>query len=78
MRDPARRAALGDAAFARLRDDFSMQGGIDKLEQRFRTIVGDPARERSPRDGICPVAFYAPLKSPNHPAHRATAPWRAC
>ena len=44
-RDPERRAALGEAAFARLHQDFSMDGGIDELEERFRAIVGDPARE---------------------------------
>jgi glycosyltransferase involved in cell wall biosynthesis len=44
-RDPERRAALGEAAFARLRDDFSMDGGIDRLEQRFRALLGEPAKE---------------------------------
>jgi glycosyltransferase involved in cell wall biosynthesis len=44
-RDPERRAALGEAAFARLRDDFSMDGGIDRLEQRFRALLGDSAKE---------------------------------
>jgi glycosyltransferase involved in cell wall biosynthesis len=29
-RDPERRAALGEAAFARVRDEFSMEAGIDK------------------------------------------------
>jgi glycosyltransferase involved in cell wall biosynthesis len=42
-REPERRAALGEAAFERLRRDFSMDGGIDTLEERFRAIVGDPA-----------------------------------
>jgi glycosyltransferase involved in cell wall biosynthesis len=44
-RDPERRAALGEAAFARLRDDFAMDGGIDELETKFQAIVGGPARE---------------------------------
>jgi glycosyltransferase involved in cell wall biosynthesis len=44
-REPERRAALGEAAFARLHRDFSMDSGIDELEERFRAIVGDRARE---------------------------------
>lgn len=44
-RDPDRRAALGEAAFARLRDHFSMDSGIDQLEQRFRALIDDRARE---------------------------------
>lgn len=38
-RDPARREALASAAFERLRRDFSMEGGIDDLERRFRRIL---------------------------------------
>src|SRR4051812_37966527 len=45
-RDPAQRAAFGEAAFERLRRDFSMEGGIDDLERRFRSLPGD-TRERS-------------------------------
>ncbi len=42
IREPERRLALGAAAYARLRADFSMQAGIDLLETRLRAIV-DPA-----------------------------------
>ncbi|MGO4704576.1 glycosyltransferase [Microvirga sp. 2MCAF38] len=38
-RDPAQRAALAAAAFERLRSDFSMEGGIDELERRFRALT---------------------------------------
>ncbi len=41
-REPERRVALADSAFERLRRDFSMEGGIDLLEERFRAIL-DPA-----------------------------------
>ncbi|MBD2748121.1 glycosyltransferase family 4 protein [Microvirga sp. BT688] len=44
-RDPERRKALGSAAFARLRRDFSMEGGIDVLETRLRTVTDNPQRE---------------------------------
>ncbi|MBZ6076311.1 glycosyltransferase family 4 protein [Microvirga puerhi] len=37
-REPERRISYGAAAFERLRRDFSMDGGIDMLEERFRTI----------------------------------------
>ncbi len=47
-REPERRKVLGDAAYRRLRQDFSMEGGIDALETRFRALVGDPLEERSP------------------------------
>lgn len=40
-REPERRKALGDAAYRRLRQDFSMEGGIDRLEERFRALVGN-------------------------------------
>lgn len=39
-RDPARREALGSAAYQRLRRDFGIEGTIDLLEQRFRALVG--------------------------------------
>jgi glycosyltransferase involved in cell wall biosynthesis len=42
-RDPDGRARLGAAAFERLRRDFSMEGGIDLLEARFRTLTGRTA-----------------------------------
>ena len=67
-RDPDRREALGAAAFARLRRDFSMEGGIDGLEARFRSLIGRPEARTGAGVTIArPVAFYAPLKSPNHP-----------
>jgi glycosyltransferase involved in cell wall biosynthesis len=44
-RDPERRKALGDAAFSRLRRDFSMEGGIDVLEARLRAVAESPKRE---------------------------------
>ncbi|QFU15950.1 glycosyltransferase family 4 protein [Microvirga thermotolerans] len=37
-REPGRRHAYGAAAFERLRRDFSMEGGIDALEARFRAL----------------------------------------
>ncbi len=45
-REPERRKALGQAAFERLRRDFSMEGGIDVLEQRLRTVTDN--RENQP------------------------------
>jgi len=44
-RDPDRREALGAAAYARLRREFSMEGGIDGLEARFRSLTDAPKRE---------------------------------
>jgi len=44
-REPDRRRMLGSAAFARLRRDFSMKGGIDVLEARFRALTGSPMKE---------------------------------
>ena len=73
-RDPTARAALGYAAFRRLRRDFSAGMGLDGLARRFRPLLGEPATLRipGPRGGPVtppiPIAFYAPLKSPNHPA----------
>jgi glycosyltransferase involved in cell wall biosynthesis len=43
-RDPERRKALGAAAFSRLRQDFSMEGGIDVLEARLRAVTENPER----------------------------------
>lgn len=37
-REPERRRALGESAFERLRRDFSMEGGIDDLEIRFKAL----------------------------------------
>ncbi len=47
-RDPARREVLGDAAFERLRLAFSMEGGIDELEHRFRSIIDSNRHEPVP------------------------------
>jgi glycosyltransferase involved in cell wall biosynthesis len=44
-RDPERRTGLGSAAFARLRRDFSMEGGIDILEMRLRAVTDNPHKE---------------------------------
>jgi glycosyltransferase involved in cell wall biosynthesis len=38
-RDPVARDALGEAAYARLRHDFSMEAGLDDLEQRLRSML---------------------------------------
>lgn len=38
-RDPAKRAALADAAYGRLTTHFLMQPGIAKLDERLRTLV---------------------------------------
>jgi glycosyltransferase involved in cell wall biosynthesis len=45
-RDPERRKALGESAFERLRRDFSMEGGIDDLEGRFRRLIDTGARDQ--------------------------------
>jgi glycosyltransferase involved in cell wall biosynthesis len=45
-REPQRRAALGRAAFERLRRDFSMEGGIDDLEVRLRAVTA--AQQKQP------------------------------
>jgi len=47
-REPGRRRILGDAAYSRLRQDFSMEGGIDVLEARFRTLVDTPLNQPEP------------------------------
>ncbi|MXQ12858.1 glycosyltransferase [Microvirga makkahensis] len=47
-REPERRKILGEAAYRRLRQDFSMEGGIDVLESRFRALVDNPLKQRSP------------------------------
>jgi glycosyltransferase involved in cell wall biosynthesis len=44
-RDPEKRKILGDAAYHRLRHDFSMEGGIDALEARFRQLADSPLKE---------------------------------
>jgi glycosyltransferase involved in cell wall biosynthesis len=44
-RDPAHRLELGNAAFERLRDEFSMEGGIDMLERRLRSSIDEPSSE---------------------------------
>jgi glycosyltransferase involved in cell wall biosynthesis len=45
-REPERRRTLGESAFERLRRDFSMEGGIDDLEARFRKLVKSDARDQ--------------------------------
>ncbi|GEO14682.1 glycosyltransferase family 4 protein [Microvirga aerophila] len=45
-REPKRREALGESAFERLRRDFSMEGGIDDLEGRFRRLIDTGARDQ--------------------------------
>jgi glycosyltransferase involved in cell wall biosynthesis len=47
-REPEQRKILGDAAYNRLRRDFSMEGGIDVLEARFRTLVDNPLQQPEP------------------------------
>ncbi|SCX99166.1 Glycosyltransferase involved in cell wall bisynthesis [Microvirga guangxiensis] len=47
-REPHARKSLGDAAFSRLRSDFSMEGGIDMLETRFRALVGHQQTKPEP------------------------------
>jgi glycosyltransferase involved in cell wall biosynthesis len=47
-RDPKQRKALGDAAYLRLRHDFSMDGGIDLLESRLRTMTQTNAKQPEP------------------------------
>lgn len=41
-RDPDSRAALGEAAYVRLRRDFSADAGLNILVSRFRTVLGLP------------------------------------
>jgi len=48
-RDPARREALGAAAYDRLRSEFAMEAGADRLAKRFRAILGpEPSRAERP------------------------------
>jgi glycosyltransferase involved in cell wall biosynthesis len=47
-RDPEDRRRLGEAAFERLRRDFSMEGGIDVLEGRFRALSGTGVQQPEP------------------------------
>lgn len=47
-REPERRRALGEAAFARLQNDFSMEGGIDLIERRLRGCIEERFREPVP------------------------------
>jgi glycosyltransferase involved in cell wall biosynthesis len=44
-REPERRRAMGEAAFQRLRHDFSMDSGIDELERRFRALPEGGAKD---------------------------------
>src|SRR5690606_11030792 len=47
-REPERRALLADSAFHRLRHDFSMDGGIDLIEDRFRARLTPVASDTVP------------------------------
>jgi glycosyltransferase involved in cell wall biosynthesis len=47
-RDPSRRQNLGTAAFHRLRQDFSMEGGIDMIEKRLRAALAQPMAALAP------------------------------
>jgi glycosyltransferase involved in cell wall biosynthesis len=47
-REPERRKAMGDAAYERLRHDFSMEGGIDDLERRFRALAENGSKDPVP------------------------------
>jgi glycosyltransferase involved in cell wall biosynthesis len=47
-REPNRRVALSSSAFERLRRDFSMEGGIDVIEARFREHLQPAATIRLP------------------------------
>ena len=47
-REPEQRRILGDAAYHRLRQDFSMEGGIEMLEARFRTLIDNPLKQPEP------------------------------
>jgi glycosyltransferase involved in cell wall biosynthesis len=40
-RDPARRAALGAAARARIAEHFTVEHTLDRCERIFRSIAGD-------------------------------------
>jgi glycosyltransferase involved in cell wall biosynthesis len=47
-REPERRGALANSALERLRRDFSMEGGIDLIEERFRELLHPAATIRLP------------------------------
>lgn len=47
-REPEQRTRLGEAAYERLRRDFSMEGGIDDLEARLRSLTSAGARASEP------------------------------
>ncbi|MGO4389167.1 glycosyltransferase family 4 protein [Microvirga sp. 2YAF29] len=47
-RDPEQRKALGEAAYRRLRHDFSMDGGIDFLESRLRSMTQSITKQPEP------------------------------
>ena len=64
-RDPERRRTLGCAAFARLRRDFSMEGGIDVLEARLRSMHGEPAERTGA--GVTHARTVGVLRSPQEP-----------
>ena len=72
----APRARLSaSAAYERLRRDFGIGRTIDLLEARFRALLRRPrdapaasGKSREPCATAVPIAFYAPMKSPDHPA----------
>lgn len=47
-RDPQHRKALGNAAYYRLRHEFSMDGGIDLLENRLRSMTQTSVKQPEP------------------------------
>jgi glycosyltransferase involved in cell wall biosynthesis len=64
LRDTARRQALAEAGFARIRRDFTMQTGIADLERRF-------ARDLTSGDLISGDLATADSRSSNRPGGRA-------
>jgi len=69
IRHPQERAHLGAAAEACVRARFTLEAGIERLATKF----GLAKVLRAMR-----IAFYAPLKPPDHPVPSATGAWRAC
>ena len=69
IRDPARRARLAAAGEARVRRDFDMRRGIDRSGGAVRASGRglDLGRRVNDRSRCMRVAFYAPLKPPDHP-----------
>ena len=61
IRDPALRQAMGRPGRRRILERFAFEAGIARLAARFG------ARRRAPRGRLMRVAFYAPMKPPDHP-----------